>query len=519
MKWSLLPWLVLFILLLEIPPADTKAACQLSCPHGFQKDCTCKKCPSGQFWSQMNGRGMCKKCQTPCTQMKNLMEITACTDNTDRSCKCKPGYYCESPVSGTCRRDCEPCINGFTDTSNLNTSCWPYRDCERLRMVVISEGTPTADRVCGYKATHKLETQTSDKLFTTKKTDMKDTTNKTDMLDTKNKTDMLDTTNKTDMLDTTNKTDMLDTTNKTDMLDTKNKTDMLDTKNKTDMLDTTNKTDMPDTTKKMDTPYITNKTDTPDTTKKRDAPDMPYAKKEPRVLDTTSKMYTSDTSYNITQRPLSSTHTTHIIQSSDSPTVTSVASETTAVSGQSADIEGSDQSSEPPTKTTWIILCVFLLGLCLLLYLFRKCKRRSIKYKLECAGRVFARYPGFPNSNTETLLPTSNVTNTGREVREVQGQGCSPGKIQQVNMEHVGKADGINNNIGSIVIYSPGMVILGSNSSEKKEEAETSSEDASEVTRLMSVPQQESSSEEDIRLATQEELGKELSIPVPATSK
>lgn len=74
--------------------------------------------------------------------------------------------------------------------------------------------------------------------------------------------------------------------------------------------------------------------------------------------------------------------------------------------------------------------------------------------------------------------------------------------------------------VGSIFIYSPGMVILGSNSNEKKEEAETSGEDGGEVTRLMSVPQQESSFDGDsIRLATQEELGKELSIPVPATSK
>lgn len=78
--------------------------------------------------------------------------------------------------------------------------------------------------------------------------------------------------------------------------------------------------------------------------------------------------------------------------------------------------------------------------------------------------------------------------------------------------------------VGSIFIYSPGMVILGSNSNEKKEEVEMSGDDggggSGVDTRLMSVPQQESSSEEDsIRFATQEELGKELSIPIPATSK
>lgn len=74
--------------------------------------------------------------------------------------------------------------------------------------------------------------------------------------------------------------------------------------------------------------------------------------------------------------------------------------------------------------------------------------------------------------------------------------------------------------VGSIFIYSPGMVILGSNSNEKKEEAETSGEDSGEDACLISVPQQESSSEEDfVRFATQEEVDKELSIPIPATSK
>lgn len=157
------------------------------------------------------------------------------------------------------------------------------------------------------------------------------------------------------------------------------------------------------------------------------------------------------------------------------------------------------------------------------IYENRTCCREFHSYSLIVSlGLAFERYQpvlstAHPNPPVDIVVPVSDVTDT---VREVQCQGSFPGKNQKVTMEHVGKADGINNTVGSIFIYSPGMVILGSNSNEKKEEAETGTEDIGEDTCLMSVPQQESSSEEAfVRMATQEEFGKELSIPVPATSK
>ncbi|XP_034170000.2 uncharacterized protein LOC113537836 isoform X2 [Pangasianodon hypophthalmus] len=383
-----------------IPPAKPGACPQ--CETG-----SVLKCEAGYYKFQRNGQARCNKCTTPCTEKKNLIQVTACTTTSDRSCQCKPGYYCPSPVAVTCRRDCEPCTNGFTSTSNLYEACKTYTDCARLGMVVIKEGSRTADRVCGNPTTH---------------------------------------------------------------------------------------------------PNL-NPTTTPSTP------------------STTTQRLPSSTSKSYSMPLVNRSVRTAPLFSSQNP-VTSLSSETTAPPGVSAEFalttgrkEVPVPPSEPLSKTTWIFLLLLLMSLCLVSCLSLKCKSRTIKNKLEWAGLAFGRHQpvlptASPNPNMETLLPVSKVTDA------VQGQGSFPGKNQQVTMEHVGKADGINNTVGSIFIYSPGMVILGSNSNEKKEEAETSGEDGGEDTCLMSVPQQESSSQEDfIRLATQEELGKELSIPVPATSK
>ncbi|KAF4093844.1 hypothetical protein AMELA_G00006320 [Ameiurus melas] len=404
---SSLPWLVLSVLLFAIHPAKPKPC--PTCDAGFHMilpDCKCKPCKAEYFWSLRNGLGTCSICTTSCTAKKNLIEVQPCTQTTDRRCQCKPGHYCPNPVNLTCRRDCEPCTNGFTKTSNLQISCQQFTDCASLGKVVIEEGSPTADRVCGHTTTHKITSiQTDDPI-------------------------------------------------------------------------------------------------------------------------SSSQVSLSSTIHqpNSTQAVNTSVHT--VLQSSLNPDTSP--GHVTAPPGVSADVrmtretKGPVPPPEPLPKTTWIFLFLLLMFLCLLTCVCLKYKSRAIKNKLEWAGLAFERYQPVlptarPNPPSDILVPVSDVTDT---VREVQGQGSFPGKNQKVTMEHVGKADGINNTVGSIFIYSPGMVILGSNSNEKKEEAETGTEDVGEDTCLMSVPQQESSSDEDfVRLATQEELGKELSIPIPATSK
>ncbi|XP_016373842.1 uncharacterized protein LOC107712957 [Sinocyclocheilus rhinocerous] len=125
------------------------------------------------------------------------------------------------------------------------------------------------------------------------------------------------------------------------------------------------------------------------------------------------------------------------------------------------------------------------------------------------------------NSQSHTLKTKIPVGSGGREVK---GQSTGPmpqsGTVQQVTMEHNGKGENVSNTVGSIYIYSPGMVILGSNSSDKKEEAGL----CEEGVPLISRPQQESnppSQEVRIRISAQEEAEEELSLsfPVPATEK
>ncbi|XP_059385849.1 tumor necrosis factor receptor superfamily member 1B isoform X2 [Carassius carassius] len=122
------------------------------------------------------------------------------------------------------------------------------------------------------------------------------------------------------------------------------------------------------------------------------------------------------------------------------------------------------------------------------------------------------------NSQSETTIP---VCSAGREVK---GQSTGPmpqsGAVQQVTMEHNGKGENVSNTVGSIYIYSPGMVILGSNSGDKKEEAGL----CEEGVPLISRPQQETnppSQEVRIKISAPEEAEEELSLsfPVPATEK
>ncbi|KAI5622939.1 tumor necrosis factor receptor superfamily member 21-like [Silurus asotus] len=326
------PWLLLSVLIHMVPPACSAPSPSTSRPGGVLK------CPDGHYMFPRNGELQCSPCMPSCTVNKNQIEVAACTKTSNRQCLCEKGFFCPSPVSRTCRKDCLPCTNGFTSTPNLNISCQKFKECARGEQV-ITNGSSTADHVCGILS--------------------------------------------------------------------------------------------------------------------EGGPALPF---------------------------------------------------------------------EANLKTTWIFFLLLLIALCLVLCLSLKCKSRAIKCRLEQAGLVFRRYqPVFPgvSPNTDAPVPVSDVT----DVRDQsQGQGSFPGKNQKVTMEHVGKSDGINNTVGSIFIYSPGMVILGSNSNEKKEEVfsgvEEEEEEEEEDVRLMSVPQQESSSEEVlIRLATQEELDKELSIPVPATSK
>ncbi|XP_042622781.1 uncharacterized protein si:dkeyp-61b2.1 [Cyprinus carpio] len=190
------------------------------------------------------------------------------------------------------------------------------------------------------------------------------------------------------------------------------------------------------------------------------------------------------------------------------------------------------QFKEDEIHSHWLLLLIlmliilFMAGFCILM------KNTAKKTLFKWFGLINRRHEDnqlwsqtavdnqilFNSHTSETTIPV------GSGGREVKGQSTGPmpqsGAVQQVTMEHNGKGENVSNTVGSIYIYSPGMVILGSNSGDKKEEAGL----CEEGVPLISRPQQESnppSQEVRIRISAQEEAEEELSLsfPVPATEK
>ncbi|XP_059393556.1 tumor necrosis factor receptor superfamily member 1B-like isoform X1 [Carassius carassius] len=190
-----------------------------------------------------------------------------------------------------------------------------------------------------------------------------------------------------------------------------------------------------------------------------------------------------------------------------------------------------DTSEE--SQSHWLLLLILMLiillaGFCVLM------KNGAKKTLLKCPGSINVRHEDHQYQSqtaVDNQIPSNSQSQTldtgiplGSDGREDKGQSTDlmpqSGTVQQVTMEHNGKGENVSNTVGSIYIYSPGMVILGSNSGDKKEEAGVSEE----VVPLISRPMQESnppSQEVRIAISTQEEAEEELSLsfPVPATGK
>ncbi|XP_042589653.1 uncharacterized protein LOC109093200 isoform X2 [Cyprinus carpio] len=213
-------------------------------------------------------------------------------------------------------------------------------------------------------------------------------------------------------------------------------------------------------------------------------------------------------------------------------TITTFPITNTSISGTGVTAPRIDTSEE--SQYHWLLLLILML---IILFMAGSCMLMK-----NVAKKTFLKWPGLINgghedhqhrsqtagdhqisSNTQphTLETEIPLASSGREVKgQSTGLMPQPGAVQQVTMEHNGKGENVNNTVGSIYIYSPGMVILGSNSGDKKEEAGV----CEEVVPLINRPQQESnppSQEVRIRISSQEEAEEDLtlSFPVPATGK
>ncbi|XP_050959041.1 tumor necrosis factor receptor superfamily member 1B isoform X2 [Labeo rohita] len=112
----------------------------------------------------------CERCTQECSDAKNEMEVTSCTQDTNRVCHCKPGFYCTkgNDYNTHCHKPCVPCEKGtFSSTPSLST-CKSHRDCAKLGMIMLMEGTVTEDSKCVKitTATSTLSTTTDNIIIT-----------------------------------------------------------------------------------------------------------------------------------------------------------------------------------------------------------------------------------------------------------------------------------------------------------------------------------------------------------------
>ncbi|XP_067287206.1 tumor necrosis factor receptor superfamily member 8 isoform X2 [Pseudorasbora parva] len=424
-------------------------------------------CESNCYWNPKQGIPTCERCTTICSEYKNQVEVTPCTQESNRVCHCKPGFYCKkgNNYNTHCHKKCLPCETGtFSSKPSLDPSCKPHKDCAQLGMITLIEGTATQDRKCVYATTSMSASSTPSITTIAYRTDP---TQKRVPRETLVKEGTV-----TQDGESVNATTSMSASS---------------------------------------TPSIT-------TISYRTAPTQNTEGTETEDRESVNAK---------TKMAASSTSSSFItISSSSSPPLR------TEVAPQQ---DGKPEENQSLWMLTLIFMLMFLFmaGVCMLM----KCN--APKTLSKCFGLINGKYEvqqhwrqvsgdtqilsnaqsnASTNHNMETEIPL------GSDVRGVKGQsmGMTPqsGGVQQVTVEHNGKGENVSNTVGSIYIYSPGMVILGSNSSDKKEEAGV----CEEAHPLIGSPQQESnppSQEVRIRMSAQEEAEKELSLsfPVPATGK
>ncbi|XP_076125302.1 uncharacterized protein LOC143104853 [Alosa pseudoharengus] len=153
MEWMYSTNVLIIIFLCKLLSVSGHCPCEPG-----QEHCKCLQCKKDYYRRQRHSRYSCDACTQPCSA-KHLVEIKACSINTNRVCHCAKGYYCPEPQNFSCVFDCKPCPPGtFSNKTSLDPSCHPYTDCKGRG--VITEGTATQDRVC-VDATTPLSSTTS----------------------------------------------------------------------------------------------------------------------------------------------------------------------------------------------------------------------------------------------------------------------------------------------------------------------------------------------------------------------
>ncbi|XP_048028007.1 uncharacterized protein si:dkeyp-61b2.1 isoform X2 [Megalobrama amblycephala] len=489
-----------FILLFYLLFPFIHASCPKKCANGYNvRDC---KCESNCYRETRQGIQTCQRCTEMCSEDKNQMEVTPCTQESNRVCFCKPGFYCEERYNYEtyCKYPCVACETGtFSSKPSLDSFCTRHKDCVRLGMTTLNVGNKTHDNECGYATPKRglLYTPSS-------------------IINTINTASTLMTGSLVEESTTTQDGESVYSTTK--MAASSTPSSNISTNTASTLRRVTRGGLIKEDTAKHDGENVY-------TTTKMEPSSIPSSTINATYTNTTSTLKRGSLVEEST-----TTHNGENVYSTTKMAASSIPSSTiNTIYTNAASIlrEGTAQPIDQDKEKSefhWLLLLILLLmllfmaGFCMLMKGLIKGKHEEQQHSIAGDHQILSNSQSNISTDMETKIPLGN------NVREVKGQNMEmtpqSGVVRQVTVEHNGRGENVNNTVGSIYIYSPGTVILGSNSGDKKEEAGV----CEEARPLIGSPQQESnppSQEVRIRMSAQEEAKEELSLsfPVPATGK
>ncbi|KAM9536385.1 uncharacterized protein ACWYII_040425 isoform 1-T1 [Salvelinus alpinus] len=461
------------------------SSCPRTCDSGFIiNKCKCVPCPDGYYWYKLNGRPKCDFCTEACSVDRHLTQVKECHRDSNRECHCDRGFFCASTAQYTCRR-CKPCVSGtFSNTANLAMSCKPHTVCGHKGMTMVTEGTASQDRVCAQTSPASPTTTAPPPAHSSK-------------MSLRSAISSGVSTNR----------------------------ELLITRSASQLV-----------------------------LSPEDYPTAPMYKS----VDRSSAVLIRSSLFQARRDPSISLPTKLTtrrkpckVDSDTSPAESASAPPLTTKDNDSPHLPVPASRQSPPSLPL-LLLIVGLLGVTLLLVgYFVGCRRRSLESMHKWKGPIFGKYickeslrgsykawecqpcPAALQtaSYKQAKLPQERIPHleaqnllgreTGGDPRREATGSQPPGGMQNVSVDPSG-GENISNIVGSIYIYSPGTVVLGSNKSEREGDQ---GESRGEGCPLTSKPQQESSyplpwgsALGPERMSTPKDTCKELSYPVPATS-
>ncbi|KAL4622549.1 tumor necrosis factor receptor superfamily member 8-like isoform X1 [Arapaima gigas] len=432
------------------------------CQQGHVSDhCKDVPCCNGSYFRIKQGSPMCEQCTKQCEDSEHLVEIQKCGGNFSRECHCKKGYYCNSKAQYTCRR-CFPCPSGTF--SNI-TSLEPMEHTCKIHTNCASRGLVIISEGSRTRD-HQCGPASTTSITTVPTTVWTSSTPPTP----------------SSAMAKLTRTLTLEINQQNSF-----RASSQDHSNTSQGLsNSTSQNSFTATTWMSSSPTFNYSSITNHQKSFNTEPQRPNSA-APRMSPNDEYQFSS-------------------ITISQGSTVTNQQPKT---------------SQTALSQSLWVLILACMLLLAALLAGF--CRGRRMKKLQEyCGESIMSRL--LPQSLEQPLTAMEPLYTETREGPTPEEAEMVYRGRQQITLDHSGGGESIKNTVGSIYIYSPGMVVLGANSSERREEP-------AEGQPFISTPQQESVRETvttepwarcpnvaPLADGMQEEDHK-LSYPVPATGK